>query len=406
MGGHANAGYHPLTTETVVQVVAPLNHFADVNRLEIKEIGDGNLNYVFHVVEPATGKSLIVKQALPYAKVVGESWPLTLDRARIESEALRRAAEYVPALVPKVHHTDERLACTVMEDLSDHVILRKGLIQGQVYPKLAEHIATFLAQTLFHTSDFFLSPMDKKEQVRAFINPELCKITEDLVFTDPFFNHETNDFPEALQSSVEALWNDLELKRETAKLKHAFLTRAEALVHGDLHTGSIFVTTDSTKVIDPEFAYYGPIAFDIGQFFANLALNYLSHFHHSPDPQQRRTFQEYLLEVIEETWAQFKEQFTQLWQTKGQDVYMRVAGVEDDFFERLLEDTIGFAGCEVIRRTIGLAHVADLDSISDEETQLRLKDKALILGSVLIKQRRQLTRITHLSETIRGVAHA
>jgi 5-methylthioribose kinase len=209
-----------------------------------------------------------------------------------------------------------------------------------------------------------------------------------------------------LQSSVELLWNDLELKRETAKLKHAFLTRAEALVHGDLHTGSIFVTTDSTKVIDPEFAYYGPIAFDIGQFFANLALNYLSHFHHSPDPQQRRTFQEYLLEVIEETWTRFKEQFTHLWQTKGQDVYMRVAGVEDDFFERLLEDTIGFAGCEVIRRTIGLAHVADLDSISDEETQLRLKDKALTLGSVLIKQRRQLTRITHLSESIRGVAHA
>ncbi|MFC7440682.1 S-methyl-5-thioribose kinase [Laceyella putida] len=398
--------YEALTTETVVQVVAPLNHFDDVNQLEIKEIGDGNLNYVFHLVEPATGKSLIVKQALPYAKVVGESWPLTLDRARIESEALIKAGEYVPALVPKVYHTDRQLACTVMEDLSDHLILRKGLIQGEVYPKLAEHIATFLAQTLFHTSDFFLHPFVKKEQVKAFINPELCKITEDLVFTDPFFNHDTNDFPEELKSSVERLWNDQTLKRETAKLKHAFLTRAEALLHGDLHTGSIFVTTDSTKVIDPEFAYYGPIGFDIGQFFANLALSYLSHFHHSKDQHKRQQFQAYLLNVIEDTWTHFTEQFSQLWHSKGQEAYMQVAGVEEDFFAQVLEDAIGFAGCEVIRRTIGLAHVADLDSIEDQALQLKLKEKALALGSTLVRERKQLTRISRFLETIRGVAHA
>lgn len=406
MSLQAEKTYEALTTESVVQVVAPLNYFDDVNRLEIKEIGDGNLNYVFHLVEPATGKSLIVKQALPYAKVVGESWPLTLDRARIESEALLKAGEFVPALVPKVLHTDETRACTVMEDLSDHLILRKGLIQGEIYPKLAEHIATFLAQILFHTSDFFLHPFAKKEQVKAFINPELCKITEDLIFTDPFFNHETNDFPEELQSSVDQLWNDSVLKRETAKLKYAFLTRAEALLHGDLHTGSIFVKADSTKVIDPEFAYVGPIGFDLGLFFANLALSYLSHFHHSQDEQKRQQFQSYLLDVIKQTWVTFTEQFSQLWQQKGQDVYMRVAGVEEDFFAQLLEDTIGFAGCEVIRRTIGLARVADLESIEDQSVQLHLKEKALVLGSRLIKQRKQLPSIDGLLDTIRSVAHA
>lgn len=33
-----------------------------------------------------------------------------------------------------------------------HIIVRKGLIQGTIYPRLAEHLAAFLAETLFHTS--------------------------------------------------------------------------------------------------------------------------------------------------------------------------------------------------------------------------------------------------------------
>ena len=38
----------------------------------------------------------------------------------------------------------------------------------------------------------------------------------------------------------------------------------EALIHGDLHTGSIMVTESETRVIDPEFAFYGPMGFDVG----------------------------------------------------------------------------------------------------------------------------------------------
>jgi hypothetical protein len=36
--------------------------------------------------------------------------------------------------------------------------------------------------------------------------------------------------------------------------------------------GSIMVTADSTKVIDPEFAFYGPMAFDVAKILANLLL--------------------------------------------------------------------------------------------------------------------------------------
>ena len=75
--------------------------------------------------------------------------------------------------------------------------------------------------------------------MKQFTNPDLCDITEKLVFTDPFFDSETNDFEEELRESAEALWADLEVQARAAELKRIFLTSAETLVHGDLHTGSI-----------------------------------------------------------------------------------------------------------------------------------------------------------------------
>jgi 5-methylthioribose kinase len=396
-----NQSYQALTVETVHTAVEPLKYFQDVSQLKVTEIGDGNLNYVFHLQEPATGRSLIVKQALPYAKVVGESWPLTLDRARIEYQSLQKAAQVVPELVPVVHHYGNELAFTVMEDLSSHVILRAGLIGGQQYPKLGEHIGTYTAQTLFHTSDFFLDPVTKKALVKQFLNPELCKITEDLVFTDPFFDHDTNDIPNKLRSDVTKLWQDRELKLEAAKLKLQFLTEAEALLHGDLHSGSIFVTESTTKVIDPEFAFVGPIGFDLGQFFANILLNYLSQEAHLSTLETQQKFRTYLFDAYEETWQHFSTQFLELCDTKGHTTFSSIEGLAEAFVQKIWHDSLGFAGCEIVRRTIGLAQVADLNTIEDSDQQLHLKRKALRLGAILIKERKQIANINDLTTLVR-----
>jgi 5-methylthioribose kinase len=60
-----------------------------------------------------------------------------------------------------------------------------------------------------------------------------------------------------------------------------FCERTQALLHGDLHTGSIMVTHDSTKCIDPEFGFYGPMGFDVGAFLGNLILAYISQDGHA-----------------------------------------------------------------------------------------------------------------------------
>jgi 5-methylthioribose kinase len=136
-----------------------------------------------------------------------------------------------------------------MQNLNNHVIMRKGLIQGIQYPHFAEHIGLFLAKTPGYTSDLVLEYRTKKEEVARFINPELCKITEDLVFTEPYHENERNRYPKEIEPQVLALQADEGLHTEVAQIKEKFMTHVQALIQGDLHTGSIMVNQDETYII-------------------------------------------------------------------------------------------------------------------------------------------------------------
>lgn len=76
------------------------------------------------------------------------------------------------------------------------MIARTGFIKGETYPLISKHIGEYLAKTFFYTSDYGLSPAIKKQYVQQFINPELCKITEELIFNDPYYDADTNEFEE------------------------------------------------------------------------------------------------------------------------------------------------------------------------------------------------------------------
>jgi 5-methylthioribose kinase len=54
---------------------------------QVREVGDGNLNLVF-IVEGPDG-SVCVKQALPYVRAAGPSWPMSLERAFFENSYYR-----------------------------------------------------------------------------------------------------------------------------------------------------------------------------------------------------------------------------------------------------------------------------------------------------------------------------
>ncbi|GAA79876.1 S-methyl-5-thioribose kinase [Pseudoalteromonas sp. BSi20495] len=359
------------------------NFFDSGQTLSAYEFGDGNLNLVFRITDEQNN-SVILKQALPYARCVGESWPLTLDRARIEAQVLLNHGAICPTYTANVLHYSEIQALTILEDLGNLQILRTAQNNAEQFPKLAQHVATYLSHTGFYNSDFYLTAQTKKALVSQFTNPELCQITEDLFFSDPYIGHERNNYPEQLQSEVDAIQKNSALKLEIAKLKANFLSNPQTLLHGDMHSGSIFVDCNNTKMIDPEFGFFGPAGFDIGSFIGNLLLNYCAQAGHIEDFLARRNYQTHLLSCIVDTYSLFEQQWLELIRTKTTDESLVPVGYAQYFMKNVLQDAVGYCGAELIRRTIGLAHVSDIDSISDDNARLTVQKQTLALGEQLI----------------------
>jgi len=104
--------YHALTENTLIDYLrgrpALAEHLPREAALSVREVGDGNLNLVFVVsnrAEPGPpgaqpAQAVIVKQALNYLRVAGESWPLTRERMRFESQAMLLYNELCPGTRP------------------------------------------------------------------------------------------------------------------------------------------------------------------------------------------------------------------------------------------------------------------------------------------------------------------
>ncbi|MCP3389371.1 S-methyl-5-thioribose kinase [Bradyrhizobium sp. CCGB12] len=358
----------------------------------ITEVGDGNLNLVF-IVKGGRG-GVAVKQALPYVRLVGESWPLPLSRAHYEYLALSKQAQLAPGLVPALLHHNEALALTVMELLEPHIIMRKGLVAATQYPRFVDDITTFMARTLFFTSDLALSAAEKKEGIAAFAgNHALCKITEDLIFTDPYRIAEQNRWTSPyLDDLAAALRDDMDLHVAISRLKLKFLASPEALLHGDLHTGSIMVTEGQTRVIDPEFAFYGPMGFDVGAVVANLLMAYFASAGHERAPGERAAFEAWVLATVETVWNGFAGKFLDLWRAgangdaypvtlfAGEKGVARLEAERQAYMRRLFDDTIGFAAAKTIRRIFGLAHNIDFELIEDPRKRAISEARAVRLA--------------------------
>ncbi|MBT2661434.1 S-methyl-5-thioribose kinase [Bacillus sp. ISL-45] len=360
--------YFLMNADEVISYVKEKTNFFDKDaELSCKEIGDGNLNYVFRVIDGKSGKSLIVKQAGDTARISDE-FKLSTNRIRIESNVLQLEGELAPGLVPDVYLFDDVMNCCVMEDLSDHTILRTALNEGGIFPKLADDLTTFMVNTLLLTSDVVMEHKAKKALVQDYINPELCEISEDLVYSEPFTDHNSrNDlFPANKEWIEENIYGDDKLRFEAAKLKFAFMTNAQALVHGDLHSGSVFVKEDSTKVIDPEFAFYGPMGYDAGNVVANLMFAWSRAYVTNAD----KKYVSWLEETIKDTVNLFAEKFLASWKDNVTDVMAKEQGFDRWYLDSVLQDTASVTGMEMTRRIAGLAKVKDLTTIADEKQRV------------------------------------
>ena len=379
---------------------------------QIREVGDGNLNLVF-IVEGPDG-SVCVKQALPYVRAAGPSWPLSPERAFFENSYYMAVAPYVGEMIPKVYHYDSELYCTIMERLSPHIILRYGLIAGRRYQNLARDIGEYVARACFFTSDFAWPFERKMDGIALFAgNKALVRITVDLIFAHPYLDSERNHHTSPqLNEVVSDFRRDGPLKVAVARFGQKFLNDVQALLHGDLHSGSVMVTENDSRVIDPEFAFYGPIGFDLGAFFGNLLLSWYSQPGHASLNDDRVAYQDWVLEQARSFWETFRNRFLALWaeHAKG-DVFpaamfstpedaVALQSARNAFLDSLFADMLGFGACKMIRRILGFAHVIDFDCIQDAALRGNCEAGALAMAHTLLTHPEQFHSVDDVIDAV------
>lgn len=382
--------YFLMKTEEVPDYVREkLSFFDKEASLECREIGDGNLNYVFRVSDPASGKTIIVKQAGEALRISADMH-ISTDRGRIEAKILGIQELYSPGLVPKVYLYDGTMCAMLMEDMTGHTMMRTGLINHEIYPKFADHVTTFLVNSLLRTTDVVMGHKEKKELVKSFINPDLCEISEDLVYSEPFidYNHRNNVFAPNEDFVKKELYEDKALHLEAAKLKFDFMNNAQSLIHGDLHTGSVFINKEHTFIFDPEFAFYGPMGYDIGNVIANMFFAWCNGDATIDDEKEKEEFCSWCLSVIEEVVDFFIEKYSQVYDEYATEIMAKVPGFKEWYLEGILSDTAGMAGLESIRRIVGMANVIDITTISDEKKRSRAEKIVITLAKNYIMNRK------------------
>ena len=379
-----------MNTQDVVEYVREkLPQFFGGAELDCKEIGDGNINYIYRVADREGGKSLIVKHAETTSRSSGQE--TCTDRNRIEAEILRIERELAGTHVPEIYLYDPVMCCVAMEDIGDHENLRYALLAHKTFPTLAEDIASFMAQTLIRTSDLILPADVKKAYTKQFINPAMCEITERLVLTDPYRNPQGKNriFPGNEDFVREELYQDEKLHLEAAKLKNSFQAKAQCLIHGDLHSGSVFAKSGSTMVLDPEFAFYGPAGYDVGNIIAHFAFAWAHAEITMEDAGQRLVFQEWIAETIDKTIVLFAREAKQILSECCTDPMFSSPGFADWYIKDILQDTAGYAGTEIIRRVVGLAKFDYVESITEPEKRIPMERICIRAAKAFILEREE-----------------
>lgn len=377
-----------MNTEDAARYAAEVLHFFNLGEsLRCREIGDGNINYVFRIASETSERSVIIKQADRLLRSSGR--PLDVRRSKIEARALQLEGALAPGVVPEVYHWDETMAVIAMEDISDYRNLRGELAEKRIYPHLADQLSSFLADTLFPTTDLVLDRQEKKERVCFFTNSELCEITEDLVLTEPYDNYKHRNIvtPGNEAFVEEFLYQDEELKAEVAALRCAFMNNAQALLHGDLHTGSIFANEQGVKIIDPEFAFYGPMGYDIGNVLGNLFFSRGNKAFTAPENvQTAAALDRTICELYDKTRKKLSDKYDELVEFP----MYRSLQFKRFYLDGVLADAVGYAGTELIRRIVGDSKVSELTSVQNPALRIPLERVLIRLGVYFIKDRARI----------------
>lgn len=366
-----------LTTETAPEYVRSTGVLSDASTAS--EISGGNLNFAFEVTNGT--RSVFLKQTPGYVKVLGPEAKISDERLDLEHATYAEWASSIGshpvanACLPDVLHFDPARKVMILEFLGSAVLLHERLMSGHFDKDAAQALGTFLGVAHVCTHSTLVSAERSAALTAAFANSELRGLQLEYVFSKCYREAE----------HAAALRDDPAFMAEVEALKAAY--RGEtvgnlALCHGDCHAGSVMVNGPTVKIIDPEFAVYGPPGLDLGCLLSSYLLAAVYHASSSVERGGNDSADD-VLQQLEAAMSALCKAYSDAVLGGGGS---GGSGLPSDVMKAIGEDAVGFAGCEVARTALGFAGVRGLP-LADADAKAKAEAAALGIAERCIRGR-------------------
>ncbi|MEM1121468.1 MAG: phosphotransferase [Bacteroidota bacterium] len=295
------------SVEKYLQQQGWLSEQETLNSLE--KPGEGNMNFVLRAT--TNHRSFILKQARPWV----EKFPqidAPVERIAVEAQFFQslERVDTINSFAPSCLGFDEKNFILATEDLG------KGADYSFLYQK-EKQLSDADIKSLLQ----YLTTLHQLSVPASFpANLAMRQLNHEHIFNFPYLEDNGFDLDTVqagLQEAAMPYKKDSALKAKIAACGDLYLSAKEStLLHGDFYPGSWLKVADGLKVIDPEFGFAGPAAFDLSVLVAHLVM---------------------------------AEQSTEIIQIII-DEYQQVIKID----QKLLAQ---FAGIEILRRLIGIAQL-------------------------------------------------
>ena len=194
---------------------------------------------------------------------------------------------------------------------------------------------------------------------------------------------------------------DPRFETERFKLRRNFMSHADGLIHGDLHTSNIFASEDAMKVIDMEFSFMGPFGYDLGYLTGNLISQYCAAcFKPFASEAERREFKAYLLATIKSLFETYFKTFIECWKKDAKERYQGAGGLCRSILDEVMRDAPGYASIVNWFRCTGEIEYPDFDVIENLEDKRHAQTLSLMMDWQLMFQRYQFMSVDDLIDTV------
>lgn len=372
--------------------------FDTSGQVAVSAIGDdeedsqGLINYLFRARNGQ--KSIIIKQARSNMRLDDDvestdaSYCPPQDRNYSEYLTMKLRRAISPDCVPEVYYADRENHVFLMEDVSYLKPGRAQLAHNVMIGGLAERVADFLADIHFYTTEFYLDTGEFRELGRRFVSTGMRAIMENWLFLRDTPTHQC---PPLTQHFLPYIFAD-DIVVQSHILRHKYMNTTQAFIHSDIHTSNIFASDSQLKVIDMEYTFAGPVAYDLGYFLASLVSQYCSAvFRPFPSEKERAEFKQYLLASIYNLVDRYQKRFAAHWDDEAKEVYRACPGFRDAFLAGIVPDTAGYAAMPMFTLCVSsFGFTQEFEVIEDERLKLHALQLHCSLGRRFLMNRENI----------------